>query len=266
MRRSVKMIAMVMIVVLIMYMDLYNLYSLSQTAHERPPKNLLPISTSKHLPPPSSLPLSKTHPVRLPNTENGKLPLERSNKMWAIWEKDDHGSPCREYLVRFSKGLLQVQLMSFPCSGNSWTRYLLEASTGIFTGSVFNDPLIYKTGMIGERAKPNDGRTLVQKTHGRVFKSSMLPTVPAVLLIRNPAKSIISFFKLITTRSQVTQISYQHFNTSKFHQLVPKLLEKWEKVAMDNLLEKKALVHLVYYEHLNEDPISTLRGILAFLG
>ncbi|KAK4306900.1 hypothetical protein Pmani_021307 [Petrolisthes manimaculis] len=185
------MIAMVMIVVLIMYMDrypLYNLYSLSQTARERPPENLLPISTSKHLPPPSSQPLSKIHPVRLTNTENGKLLQERSNKMWAIWEKDDHDSPCRKYLVRFSKGLPQVQLMSFPCSGNSWTRYLLEASTGIFTGSVFNDPRIYKTGMIGERAKPNDGRTLVQKTHGRVFKSSMLPTVPAVLLIRNPAK------------------------------------------------------------------------------
>ncbi|KAK3893995.1 hypothetical protein Pcinc_002234 [Petrolisthes cinctipes] len=123
----------------------------------------MPISTPKHLPPPSSLPLSKTYPVRLPNInvnklerilhgtihqnlENGKLPLERSNKKWAIWEKDDHGSPCRKYLVRFSKGLPQVQLMSFPCSGNSWTRYLLEASTGIFTGSVFNDKLIYKTG------------------------------------------------------------------------------------------------------------------------
>ncbi|KAK3884009.1 hypothetical protein Pcinc_011678 [Petrolisthes cinctipes] len=66
--------------------------------------------------------------------------------MWALWEKDNPGSPCREYLVRFSKGLPEVQLMSFPGSGNSWTRYLLEASTGIFTGSVFNGHLIYKTG------------------------------------------------------------------------------------------------------------------------
>ncbi|KAK3888647.1 hypothetical protein Pcinc_007372 [Petrolisthes cinctipes] len=153
MSRSVIRIAMVMvmIVVLILNMDcypLYNLYSLSQTAREGPPENLLPISTPKHLPPSSTLPLSKIYPVRLPNIENGKLPLKRNNKMWAIWEKDDHGSLCREYLVRFSKGLPQVQLMSFLGSGNSWTRYLLEASTGIFTGSVFNDPLIYKTGEI----------------------------------------------------------------------------------------------------------------------
>ncbi|KAK3893987.1 hypothetical protein Pcinc_002226 [Petrolisthes cinctipes] len=257
-------------------MDRYPLYlySLSQTAREGPPENLMPISTPKHLPPPSSLPLSKTYPVRLPNInvnklerilhgtihqnlENGKLPLERSNKMWGNMGKR------RPW---FSKDLPQVQLMSFPCSGNSWTRYLLEASTGIFTGSIFNKKLIYKTGMLGELAKPDDGRTLVQKTHGRFFKSTTLATVPAVLLIRNPAKAFISLFKLSTTSSQVTQISYQLFNTSKFHQLVPEYLKKWEMVAMDSLLEKNAPVHLVYYERLNEDPISTLRGILAFLG
>ncbi|KAK4326445.1 hypothetical protein Pmani_003047 [Petrolisthes manimaculis] len=260
---------MVMIVGLILNMDrfpLYNLYSLTQTARERPPENFLPMTTPKHLPPPSSLPLSKIYPGRLPNIENGKLPLERSSKMWAIWEKDDHGSPCREYLVRFSKGLPKVQLMSFPGSGNSWTRYLLEASTGIFTGSVFNDSRIFKTGMLGEEAKPDDGRTLVQKIHGIFLKYSNLPSVPAVLLIRNPAKAIISWFKLRVTHSHVDQISYQHFNTSIFHQLVPTYLEEWEMVAMDNLLEKKAPVHLVYYERLKEDPISTLRGILAFLG
>ncbi|KAK4306899.1 hypothetical protein Pmani_021306 [Petrolisthes manimaculis] len=91
-------------------------------------------------------------------------------------------------------------------------------------------------------------------------------SVPTHVLPLFSNRSIISFFKFRTTSSQVTQISYQLFNTSKFHQLVPKLLEKWEMVAMDSLLEKKAPVHLVYYEHLKEDPISTLRGILAFLG
>ncbi|KAK3889600.1 hypothetical protein Pcinc_006409 [Petrolisthes cinctipes] len=257
----------------------------------------MPISTPKHLPPPSSLPLSKTYPVRLPNInvnklerilhgtihqnlENGKLPLERSNKMWAIWEKDDHGSPCRKYLVRFSKDLPQVQLMSFPCSGNSWTRYLLEASTGIFTGSIFNKKHIYKTGMLGELAKPDDGRTLVQKTHGRFFKSTTLATVPAVLLIRNPAKHMLEklavddnrAFCIYTCPSSLLQhslhilVQVKYNQQSKFHQLVPEYLKKWEMVAMDSLLEKNAPVHLVYYERLNEDPISTLRGILAFLG
>ncbi|KAK3889593.1 hypothetical protein Pcinc_006402 [Petrolisthes cinctipes] len=112
--------------------------------------------------------------------------------------------------------------------------------------------------MLGELAEPDDGRTLVQKTHGRFFNSTTMDTVPAVLLIRNPAKAFISLFKFRTTSSQVTQISYQLFNTSKFHQLVPEYLKKWEMVAMDSLLEKNAPVHLVYYERLNEDPISTL--------
>ena len=49
----------------------------------------------------------------------------------------------------------------FPC------RYLVESSSGVFTGSVFTDPAIAKAGHYGESVDYADGSTLLQKTHHR---------------------------------------------------------------------------------------------------
>ena len=38
------------------------------------------------------------------------------------------------------KSLPLMALASFPGSGNTWTRYLIEGATGVFTGSVYIDP------------------------------------------------------------------------------------------------------------------------------
>lgn len=41
-----------------------------------------------------------------------------------------------------------VGLVSFPGSGNTWLRYLLQQSTGIFTGSVYVDGELRKNGLL----------------------------------------------------------------------------------------------------------------------
>ena len=41
-------------------------------------------------------------------------------------------------------------LASYPCSGNTWSRYLIEGLTGYYTGSIYNDPTIRLSGMYGE--------------------------------------------------------------------------------------------------------------------
>jgi hypothetical protein len=53
-------------------------------------------------------------------------------------------------------------LWSFPGSGNTWVRQLLEAATGYATGSVYNDPSL-EASMQGERRC--SGRVLVVKAH-----------------------------------------------------------------------------------------------------
>ena len=47
--------------------------------------------------------------------------------------------------------LIQILgLASYPCSGNTWSRYLIEGLTGYYTGSIYNDPGIRESGMYGE--------------------------------------------------------------------------------------------------------------------
>ena len=51
-------------------------------------------------------------------------------------------------LTRFSKNgsLPTTGLVSFPGSGNTWIRYLIEGATGIFTGSFYRDVALFKNG------------------------------------------------------------------------------------------------------------------------
>ena len=44
-------------------------------------------------------------------------------------------------------------------------RYLIEAASGVFTGSVYTDDSLMKGGFLGEARKFSDGSTLLQKTH-----------------------------------------------------------------------------------------------------
>ena len=47
----------------------------------------------------------------------------------------------------------RVGLISAPSSGNTWTRYLLEKSSGFFTGSVYRDSRLYSKGILYKASK-----------------------------------------------------------------------------------------------------------------
>lgn len=54
-------------------------------------------------------------------------------------------------------------LASFPGSGNTWTRFLIERSTGWYTGSVAEDKSLFNGGFKGEFEKQDLGTTVVVK-------------------------------------------------------------------------------------------------------
>ena len=56
-----------------------------------------------------------------------------------------------------------VGIVSFPGSGNTWVRYLLQQMTGTLTGSVYEDGDLQRNGFRGENHK--SGKVLVVKTH-----------------------------------------------------------------------------------------------------
>ncbi|XP_063602795.1 sialate:O-sulfotransferase 1-like [Penaeus indicus] len=196
---------------------------------------------------------------------------------WQLW-KDSPNATCSQFRTRFGQGLPRTYLVSFPGSGNTWVRYLLEAASGIFTGSVYTDREIQKAGYLGEADKPDSGRTLVQKSHGTALilaKNTMKtryevisPDLPSVLIIRNPAKALLSYWKYIKVKGKgkhTQQVSEKSFQTKEFHNFVEKMITLWEQLITDRLLWNTAPVHVVYYEQLVQDPIFYVKGMLKFL-
>lgn len=41
-----------------------------------------------------------------------------------------------------------VALASYPGSGNTWVRYLIEAASGVYTGSIYKDANLYLQGTV----------------------------------------------------------------------------------------------------------------------
>ena len=92
-----------------------------------------------------------------------------------------------------------VALASFPGSGNTWLRGLLETATGICTGYEFCDISMRVNGFAGENIV--SGAVLVVKTHGfpnwkgkkkRKDEGGSVHFDSAVVLVRNPLDALVA--------------------------------------------------------------------------
>ena len=84
-----------------------------------------------------------------------------------------------------------VALASFPGSGNTWLRYLLQQATGLLTGSVYKDYALLKNGFPAESVV--NGSVLVVKTHEfGTEATSKFDRV--ILLLRDPMASLKAEF------------------------------------------------------------------------
>jgi len=108
-----------------------------------------------------------------------------------------------------------VALASFPGSGNTWVRGLLQDTTGICTGGIYCDTTLRKNGYPGECIR--SGVVLVVKTHqidprwtGVHFDESIPSThfnklkyIPvyssAIFLVRNPFDALVSEWNRLQT-------------------------------------------------------------------
>ncbi|XP_055708811.1 WSCD family member AAEL009094-like [Phlebotomus papatasi] len=84
-----------------------------------------------------------------------------------------------------------VALASFPGSGNTWLRYLLQQATGILTGSVYLDYDLISSSFPGEGI--NNSSVLVVKTH-EWDPNEWINFRKAILLVREPYKAILAEF------------------------------------------------------------------------
>merc|ERR1711935_236777 len=98
----------------------------------------------------------------------------------------------REVKLAEKNELELVMLASFPGSGNTWVRLLLEDASGFYTGSVYTDKSLGRSGFIGEYEDKRAKNTIAVKCHGFNGLVSKGEAQGVILLIRNPYDAILA--------------------------------------------------------------------------
>ena len=108
-----------------------------------------------------------------------------------------HFQKCKS--MSFQKNRKTVALLSFPGSGNSWVRQLLETTTGIYTGTYKDCDISYITnGMIGEGVYTDN--VIAVKIH--FVTKGELPWFRGrniIYVVRNPFNAILAEWKRMTS-------------------------------------------------------------------
>ncbi|EGK97346.1 AGAP003962-PC [Anopheles gambiae str. PEST] len=168
------------------------------------------------------------------------------------------------FVKKFNSKPELAALVSFPGSGNTWLRYLLQQATGILTGSVYKDYGLLKSGFPAESVA--NSSVLVVKTH-EWGPHAWAPYTKAILLIRDPERAILAEFNR-QSGGHVGFASPDRYRRTKgryWTQFVKNKLWAWEQTNLSWAKNFTGEVKLVFYDDLVENVEGTLRSILKFL-
>ncbi|KAL6076958.1 Fbox domain containing protein [Balamuthia mandrillaris] len=168
-----------------------------------------------------------------------------------------------------------VALASYPRSGNSLLRSLLERMTGFITGSDSRPTRdlsrkLAKAGLKGEGVVEPD-KVWIVKTHfperlgWKPFKAEKV-----ILLVRNPFDCIDSYFNMALTRTHTDSIAESEYDRLKelWTKRVEEEAEVWHRFHdywHRTSAHSQVPMLVVRYEDLLLDRKSTLCSIAAFL-
>ncbi|XP_045205635.2 WSCD family member CG9164-like [Mercenaria mercenaria] len=181
-----------------------------------------------------------------------------------------------EYL-RVPKPL--VALASYPGSGNTWTRELIETTTGLHTGSIYTD-----WNFEGSKICPTRGKIFIVKTHLQsnithhpdcaTMGVSNLNYSKAIFILRNPYNALLAEFnrqnaiKLPGTsffNAGESLAPINLFGSEKWRQFVMKEVNVWKDMTLYWLEKYGRPVHVLVYERLRENTLSEMYNLTKFL-
>lgn len=192
--------------------------------------------------------------------------------------------PSHNCSITLGQNLEIVPLVSFPGSGNTWLRHLLEEVSGTFTGSVYNDWRIYKKGFTGEYEHPLAKNTLVVKTHlGNPGNrdEKWLPMeemfdygtksggLHCIYLLRHPVDTYFSTTNFQKTHTHKGKISPPDFHSSVGRQLWRYLVLDWSNYYYQTYTELSQNcrhgIKLVFYEDLVKNPWRLSKNLVTWI-
>ncbi|XP_049846131.1 WSC domain-containing protein 1-like [Schistocerca gregaria] len=202
--------------------------------------------------------------------------LDHGRRAFSPWP---FSAECARFQVHFARprSLPMTALVSFPGSGNTWLRYLIETASGVFTGSVYTDRQIISKGFYGEAVSPDCGCTAVQKTHG-FSVAGVVPLAAAqraaevrvfrgrgILLLRNPYEALISYRNFLYG-GHTGFAPRTRFQGPEWERFASQLALVWRELAATwanyTHADEATLLH---FERLRLEPSSELRRLLRFL-
>jgi hypothetical protein len=137
---------------------------------------------------------------------------------------------------------LLIALASFPRSGNTWARFLIEQATGELCGSVYRD-----------RIMPRADEGIVIKTH--MLDSDRYDR--AIHIVRDPFDAIESYFHWRRDVANEAGVAWSEH--------VPKATEMLREHTA-HWVAASCPTHVIRYEDLKTDPVHVLSAGLAWIG
>ncbi|KAF2352945.1 Myosin VI cargo binding domain [Trinorchestia longiramus] len=196
------------------------------------------------------------------STDYVRLEFDLSREAWTPWPEDPE---CHNMTVHFGCHLPVRALASFPGSGNTWTRYLVEGATGLHTGSLYVDDELYMKGFRGEKELWDSGSTILQKTHNIDDGDIVRFNGRAVLLLRNPYRALMSYNNFFASGGHKGYAPVAFYRTLDWAVFIRVFLRRWLLLAKQ-WLTKGTSVHVLHYELLQEDLTAALTDLLHDLG
>ena len=125
----------------------------------------------------------------------------------------------------FGFGFPLAAIISYPGSGNTWLRHLIEKAGGFYTGSVYNDSALINKGFKGELLKVGQFRKLIgikhHSFHGPGYRISndfgtLLKNTSeskCLVLLRNPYDAYLAEFSRYYCRTHdcISNLTYTQF-------------------------------------------------------
>ncbi|XP_065907634.1 WSCD family member CG9164-like [Dysidea avara] len=179
---------------------------------------------------------------------------------------------CKELSFKKQRGV--VGLVSFPGSGNSWVRQLLETSTGVFTGSVYCDKSYVQAGMVGEGVRSEF--VVAVKCHN-YNRESFKKFTKLIYVIRSPFDAILAEFtrKAVHIDGTSTNASSKHVAelrstdlsevSDKWQEKVIRMKNEWLRHITTCLQSAEVPILVVKFENLKSNLFVEVKRMLDFL-
>eukprot|EP00057_Strongylocentrotus_purpuratus_P032628 XP_788295.3 PREDICTED: WSC domain-containing protein 2 [Strongylocentrotus purpuratus] len=191
------------------------------------------------------------------------------NKFMSVYRTSVPDARCTSIKLGTPGTLPLIALASYPRSGNTWTRQLIEKATGIYTGSVYwtTERLmeISKKVFPGGNVDYKGKSTICVKTHMSEF-GHVGQFEGAIMLIRNPYRAIVAevFRRQLFVSNNSPEEAIKFFKSKDWDVFVNTAIANWKLMNIRWIQMQRRLLP-VAYEELEAETVRKLTDIVVFL-